>query len=98
MHARDRGLDARDAAYWVCAYANNQWQIGTAVTADPRDSAFFQAMSKAQGVVSVVDSSGFTFKRIWCCYEVTNALEWAETKGWNPPTLSRGSPCSDALW
>ena len=77
MHARDRGLDTREGAYWVCAYASNQWQIGTAVTSDPRDSAFFQAMSIAKGVVSVVDSSGLSWRRIWCAYEVATALEWA---------------------
>ena len=52
--------------YWVCAYANNQWALGDALTDDPGQTSFHKAMALAEGTVSVVDKEGIVFTRIWC--------------------------------
>eukprot|EP00746_Dinoflagellata_sp_MGD_P165758 gnl/MRDRNA2_/MRDRNA2_95217_c0_seq1.p1 gnl/MRDRNA2_/MRDRNA2_95217_c0~~gnl/MRDRNA2_/MRDRNA2_95217_c0_seq1.p1 ORF type:complete len:952 (+),score=158.50 gnl/MRDRNA2_/MRDRNA2_95217_c0_seq1:76-2856(+) len=61
-------------AYWVCAYANNQWSLGGDVSADPAVSSFRRAMEISSGVVSIVDSNATCWTRVWCCYEVFCAL------------------------
>mmetsp|Transcript_38984 Transcript_38984/g.97995 ORF Transcript_38984/g.97995 Transcript_38984/m.97995 type:complete len:462 (-) Transcript_38984:86-1471(-) len=73
MHAEDRGFD-ESTFYWVCAYANNQYKLMGAVTADPTGSAFYQAIRESDGVVSVVDENGICFTRVWCVFEVWCAL------------------------
>ena len=46
-HAEVRGLKKTDA-YWVCAYANNQHDLGSEIPTDPKESAFFKAMQQAE--------------------------------------------------
>jgi len=72
-HAEVRGL-ATDAAYWVCAYANNQHQIQSEVSVNPEDTSFFRAIQLSVGVLLILDESATTFSRIWCCFEVSTAL------------------------
>ena len=91
QHAQDYGKKDRhgydqiggnvDAAtpYWVCAYANNQWALGDALTKDPGQTSFHQAMSLAEGTISVLDKDGIVFKRIWC--EVFVSLQRQTTNG-----------------
>ena len=73
-HAKDHELP-NDTAYWVCAYANNQHDVGGDVTADPSESSFVKAVSLACcRVLSIVDEKGVTYDRIWCCLEVRSIL------------------------
>ncbi len=66
----DHKLDD-DAAYWVCAYANNQHEVHSDVTSDPSKSSFVKAIELAEGrVLTVLDESGVTYQRIWCCLEI----------------------------
>ena len=67
-HAADHEL-GDDAAYWVCAYANNQHELGADVdNPDPSQSAFARAIELAdKKVLSVIDEEGVTFDRIWWC-------------------------------
>ena len=68
-HARLREL-GEDALYWVCAYANNQHELGADLGTDPRESSFYKAMQLAKGVVVVLDPKATPFTRIWCAFEV----------------------------
>lgn len=68
-HAMDRGL-LEDDAYWVCAYANNQWNVAADVPVDPKASSFRRAIDISEGTVSVLDKAAMCYTRIWCCYEV----------------------------
>ena len=76
QHAKDRFYRSPDdeswldTPYWVCAYANNQHELGSDVTADPQSSSFRKAMRRARGTVSVIDAIAETYKRIWCDFEV----------------------------
>lgn len=75
QHARDHKLDD-DAPYWICAYANNQHDVGGDVTADPSESSFVKAIELAEGrVLSIVDDAGVTYTRIWCCLEIHLGLK-----------------------
>ena len=67
-HAADHEL-GDDAAYWVCAYANNQHELGADVdNPDPSQSAFARAIELANmRVLSVLDEEGVTYTRIWWC-------------------------------
>mmetsp|Transcript_148774 Transcript_148774/g.370698 ORF Transcript_148774/g.370698 Transcript_148774/m.370698 type:complete len:493 (-) Transcript_148774:11-1489(-) len=73
QHAEDRMFD-ENVAWWVCAYANNQYKLTAAVTSDPKESAFYQALCIVDGVVSVLDAHGTAFTRVWCVFEVWTAL------------------------
>jgi hypothetical protein len=62
-------------AYWICAYANNQWRLDDALTDDPSKTSFHEAMSIVDGTVSVVDKGGIIYSRIWCGYEAYVTLK-----------------------
>ncbi|CAE7516786.1 unnamed protein product [Symbiodinium necroappetens] len=73
-HAAVRGL-RRTAAYWVCAYANNQHELELAMSPNPRKTSFYKAMQLCQGVLLVLDAKATPFRRIWCCFEESIAVE-----------------------
>ena len=55
--------------------ANNQHELAGEVTADPSQSSFVKAIELAEGkVVSILDSAGVTYTRIWCCFEIFKSL------------------------
>lgn len=72
-HGQLRDLRETDA-WWVCAYANNQHELGKDLTQDPRSTSFFRAMSLCDGLLIVLDTTATPFQRIWCCYEQSVAL------------------------
>ena len=74
QHALDHGL-GDDTSYWVCAYALNQHKLGIDLGQDLLEAPFRKAMSLADGVVSVLDSSCVSLERIWCCYEISLATK-----------------------
>lgn len=74
-HAKDRKQQGFDtSAYWICAYANNQWDLADDMAIDPAQSSFRRAISQCEGTLSVVDHSGVIFSRIWCVYESYTTL------------------------
>uniref|UniRef100_A0A7S2HEF6 Uncharacterized protein n=1 Tax=Zooxanthella nutricula TaxID=1333877 RepID=A0A7S2HEF6_9DINO len=74
QHSADRGLSA-ESPYWVCAYANNQWNVQGEVGDDPRSSAFHAALQQVDGTVSVLDEKRVCFTRVWCGYEIFVSLD-----------------------
>ena len=58
--------------------ANNQHDLGSDVTKDPKNSSFFRAMALARGTVSIVDRNAVTYSRIWCGFEVSMSLQLAD--------------------
>lgn len=66
--------DPRLRAYWVCAYANNQHNLGDSVTWDPQHSSFFKALQICRGMVLLLDGRGEALKRIWCVFEMFTAI------------------------
>ena len=68
-HAAVRGLSESLDAYWVCAYANNQHELETAITKDPMESSFLKALALAVGVLLILDPLATPFKRLWCMFE-----------------------------
>mmetsp|Transcript_46304 Transcript_46304/g.128844 ORF Transcript_46304/g.128844 Transcript_46304/m.128844 type:complete len:958 (+) Transcript_46304:87-2960(+) len=62
------------AVFWICAYANNQHDLASEVTADPAQSSFRQAMNLSRGTVMVLDSFATSFWRVWCTYETAVTL------------------------
>ena len=62
-------------AYWVCAYANNQWNVEGELSDDPAQSSFRKALELAEGTVSILDRNGVVFSRVWCCYEIYVSLD-----------------------
>jgi len=53
----------------VCAYANNQHELGTDIGADPRQSSFSKAMELSKGMLLILDDAATPFCRIWCLFE-----------------------------
>jgi len=77
---RGGGMTA-DTPIWVCAYANNQWDL-KGITVDPRDSGFTKAMKEAEGrTLTILDTEGIVFTRIWCVYELYLTLIDSKEKG-----------------
>ena len=72
-HGQLRDLCETDA-WWVCAYANNQHELGKDLSHDPRSSSFFRAMSLCEGLLLILDEKATPFQRIWCCFEQAFAL------------------------
>ncbi|CAK8987205.1 unnamed protein product [Durusdinium trenchii] len=72
-HSTLRQLAETDA-WWVCAYANNQHELGKDLTSDPRSTSFFRAMSLCEGLLLILDHKATPFQRIWCCFEQSVAL------------------------
>mmetsp|Transcript_51143 Transcript_51143/g.130136 ORF Transcript_51143/g.130136 Transcript_51143/m.130136 type:complete len:792 (+) Transcript_51143:117-2492(+) len=80
-HSTDRAL-GEYSPYWICAYANNQWNVHGEVGADPAESSFHKAMLNAEGTVSVIDAQAVCYTRVWCCYEVWLSLGLSATRSW----------------
>ena len=60
---------------WVCAYANNQWDLDDDITVDPSKSGFTRAIQVARNrTISILDDKGIVFTRIWCIYELYRTL------------------------
>ena len=72
-HGELRDLQETNA-WWVCAYANNQHELGKDLTQDPRASSFFRAMCLCDGLLLILDATATPFQRIWCCFEQSVAL------------------------
>lgn len=72
-HATVRQLE-EEVAYWVCAYANNQHELGNDLRFNPRETSFFRAMQLCGGVLLVLDPLATPFARVWCCFELAMAL------------------------
>jgi len=66
-HARLRQL--QDAGYWICAFSNNQYELGHAQVRDPNATPFVQAMSICSGVLLMLGEDAVPFTRAWCCFE-----------------------------
>jgi len=72
-----RGQSTSNTAYWVCALANNQHELGAEIVADPTHTSFFRAMQVSTGVVCILDHEGIVFTRIWCSFETATAVTQA---------------------
>eukprot|EP00928_Gymnodinium_smaydae_P086989 TRINITY_DN71358_c0_g1_i1.p1 TRINITY_DN71358_c0_g1~~TRINITY_DN71358_c0_g1_i1.p1 ORF type:complete len:693 (+),score=89.78 TRINITY_DN71358_c0_g1_i1:58-2136(+) len=68
-HLGLRMLPESSTAYWVCAYCNNQHELGTEMGVDPMESSFLKALDASSGVVLVLDSDSTPFTRVWCIFE-----------------------------
>lgn len=77
QHAADHGL-SDDTPYWICAYAINQHasdEVSVLDGGDVASTAFVKAVELAgQQVLTVVDGSGMTYSRAWCCLEISRGL------------------------
>ena len=69
QHAEDRKLSGENACYWICAYANNQWELSDSLSDDPFQTSFNKALSMVRGTVTIIDSGGVVYSRIWCAFE-----------------------------
>lgn len=69
LHHRSIRQLPEATAYWVCAYANNQHELGSDLGIDPMQSSFLKALELARGVLLVLDPEATPFQRIWCCFE-----------------------------
>ncbi|CAL1173608.1 unnamed protein product [Cladocopium goreaui] len=59
-----------DAAYWICSFANNQWNIGADLGNDPMESAFARTLTAGiKGVAMVLDQEVQPLTRVWCLFE-----------------------------
>jgi len=68
----NRGIGmTEDTPIWVCAYANNQWDLSDTITIDPFQSGFTRALEAAQyRTLTILDRDGTVFSRIWCILEL----------------------------
>ena len=78
-----RKRDYEKWAFWICAFANNQYAIEHALgdfstDNSPRTavmtSAFATALGAVDDVVAVLDDQGKIYTRIWCCFELFSVM------------------------
>eukprot|EP00930_Biecheleria_cincta_P045550 TRINITY_DN31393_c0_g1_i1.p1 TRINITY_DN31393_c0_g1~~TRINITY_DN31393_c0_g1_i1.p1 ORF type:complete len:1146 (-),score=148.99 TRINITY_DN31393_c0_g1_i1:126-3563(-) len=99
-HGQIRALPGT-AAYWICAYANRQHDLGQDLTQDPRDSSFYRAMKKSVGLLLILDKETSTsgpatpLKRVWCCFEEYMALDEEFNKDRSATMLVDVATCLD---
>ena len=65
-HVSVRGVQPDSSAFWVCAYANNQHELGLDLGTDPMQSSFLKAMELCVGVLLVLDPTSQPFSRTVC--------------------------------
>ncbi|CAK8988283.1 CSC1-like protein At4g15430 [Durusdinium trenchii] len=64
------GEDWKFASYWICSFANNQWNIEAELGASIMESAFARALKGGiKGVVMVLDHEVQPLTRVWCLFE-----------------------------
>lgn len=64
-----------DTPLWICAYANNQWNLYEASMDSPGDSAFVRAMEVANfRTLTIFDQLAMVLTRIWCILELNMTL------------------------
>jgi len=68
------GLEASEAKYWVCAYANRQHDLGKDLGTNPDKSSFRRAMDVAEGVVLIIDPDSVVYSRIWVDFELFKTM------------------------
>ncbi|CAE7544091.1 unnamed protein product [Symbiodinium sp. CCMP2592] len=69
---------ALEPTYWICSFANNQWDIAKEIGTDVLDSAFAKVLhSDVQGVVMALDQQVQPFTRVWCLFELFLSSEKA---------------------
>jgi len=70
-HDKKGGGMTEDTPIWICAFANNQHDLKSAITTDPSESGFARAMEVANyRTLSILDKDGEVFKRVWCILEL----------------------------
>jgi len=86
--ARGGGM-SNDTPFWMCAYANNQWELGKDTTKDPKESVFTRAMVVANNrTITILDKEGVVFSRVWCLFELF--LTRVDSKKENAEGKSKG--------
>ena len=75
-HHKVRGAGMTpDTPLWICAYANNQWNLNEASMENPGDSAFVRAMEVAKfRTLTIFDERATVLTRIWCILELNMTL------------------------
>lgn len=75
FHAESRALPYATAFYWICTFANNQWDLGE-LGGKLQDTPFHIAIMSigCEGVVMVLDSACTPFTRSWCGLELHTAV------------------------
>jgi len=112
LHAELRILSDPDA-WWICAYANRQHDLGSELVTDPKQTSFYRAMLLSEGLLLVVDSGsgnydpGTVFSRIWVQFEMAMTFEFTETQDFqldiattcnSEPFLLRHGICDSQSW
>eukprot|EP00913_Durusdinium_trenchii_P017245 g16215.t1 len=68
-----------DAAYWICSFANNQWNIAAELADDPMDSAFARALRGGiKGVAMVLDQEVQPLTRASTALRVSTQVDVTE--------------------
>lgn len=96
LHSKHRHVSG-EARYWVCTFANNQWDLTTLNDGDILKSPFARAMlsSNCMGEVLLLDRQGTPLSRIWCIFELS--ITQRIKRGMLPASLGRGSFFLDIL-
>jgi len=70
-HARSReGQRWMDVSYWICSFANNQWNLEVELGETIMDSAFARTLRGGiKGVAMVLDHEVQPLTRVWCLFE-----------------------------
>eukprot|EP00933_Yihiella_yeosuensis_P037138 TRINITY_DN31009_c0_g1_i1.p1 TRINITY_DN31009_c0_g1~~TRINITY_DN31009_c0_g1_i1.p1 ORF type:complete len:755 (-),score=103.78 TRINITY_DN31009_c0_g1_i1:465-2681(-) len=74
-HVFLRGLSPASDFYWVCAYANRQHSLSQELVSDPKQTSFYKALKRVDGVLLILDPEATAFSRIWCGFEESSAIQ-----------------------
>jgi len=63
---------SHDDAYWICVYANNQWDVELGATL--AESPFYGALLGAESTLLMLDRGGQALTRVWVIFEMDRTL------------------------
>lgn len=65
------------AAYWICSFSNNQWEVEAEVGHSWEDSSFFKTLDCEDccGTAMILDDEAMPLTRAWCLFEVLQTKE-----------------------
>jgi hypothetical protein len=82
-HSEALHLLQHAAAYWICTFSNNQWNISEELGGHIKESSFYLALQSetCKGTAMVINHDAVPLKRVWCLFEVAITYERTEKEG-----------------
>lgn len=81
-HSKENAVGLSDG-YWICVYANNQWNVE--MGSQLRCSPFYEALAQASATVLLLDKEADALRRLWVIFEMHETTQTSKVlQIWTP--------------